>query len=267
MSYLYFHSLHGEAALTGSERSYLNLIGGRYGVATIGELTAEKAERIRTLIRPGSYVARGSASDPAWRRDLAESMALSLFGVPLHWRGTTISANSLVNNAVMRHGDDQMQLAVRLYRQCEVHAWVDGPNRAWLAEIMRAGLERGLYRAKGGWSAVIDLLLAREDEPVVTSSSLNTCFPNAGACRPWDEREYQERDEDFLSLPEHEQWRAAMAGLRSSEPVTWRELTPARWGPAFHFRHGLALEDLLADDYADRLDKALAGYNPEEEGL
>ena len=87
-------------------------------------------------------------------------------------------------NTAMRLGSRPVRLMTRLHGQCEVHAWVAGQNRAWLAEIVDEGLRDGVMRTGMGWDKVATLLRTRDDEPVVTSYSVCDQFPNNG--EPWE---------------------------------------------------------------------------------
>jgi hypothetical protein len=292
MSRVYFHSEHGEATITGRERGHLCLMGERFGANTLRPLTLAAAERLASLVDPDHYLAPHGRPGVDWGAQFLDAIAPALLGVPLRWADRGFDAGTLVRNSAIRQGGDQIKLAVRIQSQCEIHAWVDGLNRAWLAGIIRAGIERGLYREDQGWPEVIELLLARDDEPVVTSSSFCDQFPNPDAAA-WQQPAMPDgwipdgytpaefaaanpepgeaalewwRDmasEQFEAMPLAEQWRLGMGGLRA-DADSWLELTPDRW-ETFYFRHGLDLQDLLADDYADRLDRALADHRDEGE--
>lgn len=288
MSHVFFHSQHGEAGLTGRERGHLQLLGERAGAASVTPLGPGAAHRLASLIPPNHYL-RGRWSETGWVNKLLEAMSSSVL-VPLTWRGTILNSRTVVRNSAMLRGNDQVRLAVRLNAQCEIHAWVDGPNRAWLADMMQAGLDNGTYNRGQGWPEVIELLRARADEPVVASSSFEDQFPNVyvstwrqppmpegwmpegqsqaeftRACRTdrktaagyWADL----ADEQFGELPEAAQWEHSMAALRA-DTESLLELRPDDWA-RFYFGHGISLQDLLADDYADRLDRALDGY-PED---
>ncbi|PZG16487.1 hypothetical protein C1I95_17600 [Micromonospora craterilacus] len=97
-------------------------------------------------------------------------------------------------NTALAAGSDPVRLAAKLRGYGEGHAWVEGSDRAWLADIIDQGLEAGIYR-RGlwrsgtpdgprdqwtdlGWQQVIGFLRSRDDEPVVTSYSVTDGFPN-----------------------------------------------------------------------------------------
>lgn len=106
-----------------------------------------------------------------------------------------VSLNSLVANS-----SDPVALAVRLYGQAERSAWIDGPDRAWLADLIDQGRSTAypphaptgthldgdpLFSCTdfansqyGGWAAVVDLLRADNTSPVVLSYSVTSGFPD-----------------------------------------------------------------------------------------
>jgi hypothetical protein len=280
VSHLYFHTLHGDIAVKGVERGHLERLGERAGAMSITPLSAADEQRLASLLQPDNFFSRGAEPGTAWVSSAVDGMA-------------DFNSRILVRNSAILHGSDQVRLAVRLNAQCEIHSWVDGPNRAWLADIIEAGLDRSAYYRSGGWLEVIEFLRIRDDEPVVTSSSLaGVAFPNAYlstwrqsrmpegwvpdgispaaftmACRKhlrtpasyWADL----AEDQFESLPVEERWAHGMAALRADNEYLL-ELRPEDW-TSFRFNHGLTLQDLLADDYADRLDAALDGYEEDED--
>jgi hypothetical protein len=44
-----------------------------------------------------------------------------------------------------------VRFLARLHGQCEVHGWVAGKNRAWLADIIETGRETAILRDDMGW--------------------------------------------------------------------------------------------------------------------
>lgn len=305
MSRVYFHSEHGDAELRGSERAHLALLADEHALTTLPPLTREQARRVAGLIRPDHWLHTPMPTG-AWESHLRHGLVGGILGPSFTWRGHTLEAATVVRNTAIRHGDDTVKLAARLHAQCEIHTWVDAANRAWLADIMQTGLDTGVYRrgldyqaADGtvtrrsqGWEDVIALLRARDDGPVVTSSSFCDQFPNRDVAawelppmpadwaphfanpehrRVWlrdhpDEAErrewYAEECDDWEVLPDAEKWRLGMEGLRA-DADSWLELTPDNW-ETFYFRQDVTLQDLIADDYAERLDRAF-GLDPAKE--
>lgn len=291
MSRVYFHSPHGEAQLHGSERAWLDALTKRVaeGLFDIGGLS-EVRERLTELLHPRQREYFGADPDPflnnvRWQQSMRLRLG-GMFDPTFAWKGHDIDAFTVVLNTACKVGNDSIRLAARIHGQCELHGYVEGPNRAWLADLMQAGLDAGLYRRKHpaspafgqGWEEVMALLRTRDDEPVVMSYSVCDQFPNptvADWCpeipddwRPecvsagdWAEYTEGEREGDredapnelWYALPDDEKWRLAMDGLRA----TWGlDLKPDNWS-TFAFGRGLTALDFLAPDYADRLNAAL----------
>jgi hypothetical protein len=161
--------------------------------------------------------------------------------------GELLSNLSLVLNTVLVVGNDPLCLYARLHGQCEIHAYVEGPNRTWLANVIRDGLEYGVYRPEAGWESVVTLLRNREDEPVVTSYSICESFPNrdvADWVPPGEANEDDDAHEDaWYDLDADERWRLAMTALRV-DTESLRELQPENLrGP---FRHEKTMFDLFS---------------------
>lgn len=268
MSRVYFHSPSDTAELLGSERAWL---GGLVSDLATGMLHLHyDNDALRALLPPGHHIRQRTGSD--W----ADSYALYFRtgdSELVRYRGKSLSTFSLALNTATAVGNDQMKLAARIHGQCELHAWVDGPNRAWLADIMQAGLDSGVYRkgywyepAAGGerlwqsmgWESVIGLLRTRDDEPVVMSYSVCDGFPSAYV-GDWMSRRPEDTDQDehsdaWYELDSAEQWRISMAVLRASGDGL--EIRPDDWA-TFRFTHELSVLDLRAPDWEQRVQRAL----------
>lgn len=301
MSRVYFHSPSGQAELRGSERAWLGSLVNQIATGVLDLDGFETAERLKKYVHPSHYMASKDTTSPGWVSSWASGYATAFrvgWGDPLIcYQGRTLSTFSFALNTAVLLGNDQIKLAARIHGQSEIHAWVDGPNRGWLAEIMQAGLDSGIYR-KGyhyddhagakqwqsmGWEDVIALLRARDDEPVVMSYSVCDSFPNAdiGDYLPaWPEgiprthegydsfteaqkEERQDAYEAWYDMEEAEKWRISMAGLRASSKGL--EIKPEDWA-TFRFTHELSVLDLLAPDADERLAAAVErlGDNDEE---
>lgn len=287
MSRVYFHSQHGTAELLGSERAHC---GGLVEDIAVGMLPdfPDGFDEIAPLIHPSHYLhgmnrdARGFA---LWRESFLTAWRIEIGSTSLlTWHGHDLSAWNMSLNTAMAVGNDPIKLAARLHAQCEIHAWVDGINRWWLADIIGTGRRLGVYRADAGWEEVAALLRDRDDEPVVTSYSVCDGFPNPAAAgwepppmpEGWrhdyyDEAEWASLDDEkrrdiytdsaydlWGDMPDAEQWRLAMAGLHATPGML--ELTPATWSGS-HFGRGLTVFDLLAVDRDERFRRALEPVN------
>lgn len=242
MSRIYFHSEHGTAELRGSERAMMGTFCSTLLVAALGidRAWVSDAKRFRKLLPADHYTQAGD--DDAFLRSLKTWVCVGdgEFGVTTKTEPFTAALNT-----ALRIGGDAVKLMARLHGQCEVHAYVEGPNRAWLANIMERGREWKIFRPRQGWETVIQLLRERDDCPVVTSYSVCQQFPNPSIAGWRDDRE----GDAFYELPHDERWSRALNGLRTSggglemRPDTWTE---------FFFGDGVSgftvWEELIASD-------------------
>ena len=156
--------------------------------------------------------------------------------------GKFISTFSVALNTMYRMGNSAMKLLARLHGQCEVHCWVDGKNRAWLADIIERGRKDRILRERysehyTSWEELAEFLRSNDSEPVVTSYSVCRFFPNHKIAQ-WTDNE----DGDaFYSLSYTQQWDLAMQKLRE-EPTL--ELTPDNWD-TYHFSSGVSAFDIM----------------------
>ncbi|WP_433067338.1 hypothetical protein [Dactylosporangium sp. CS-033363] len=318
MSQLLFHTPTGQAALAGAEFHHLRDVGEQPGTDAWGlDRTGTAVQRARALLALAppeanggtGYVFRdleaaaGEHGTDTARRRLVSSLALVLrvHGLTLQIAGHWLKTANLELNTALVTGPDPLRLAAKLGGWGEQHAWVDGPDRAWLAGIIDDALTAGIYRRslriqpRGhgpvedvdlGWGDVLQLLRARDDEPVVTSYTVTGRFPNAemaawspspmpdGWAPPWldapdrddwlrthpdrDERlqwyEEETRDGWYL-LPDAEQWAQGMAGLRAQRP--WAQLTPDNLAETT-FGAGVTVYDVFAPDRDERVAAAFA---------
>lgn len=237
MSRVYFHSPSGEAELRGAERAWLGFVAagparaawgldrhvdlermaeivamvpevpdGQYGAnylhTYLREAQAEDAANKRAYDgwKPGSPQA-GPTSYEASKR-LLSSLQLRITGRGtgddvFEVAGQRLGVADVALNTALAAGSAPVQLAAKIDGWCEVHAWVDGPDRAWLADIIAEGLASGIYRrglwyadlpdtprdkySTMGWEEVQVHLRSRDDEPVVMSYSVCDQFPSRAA--------------------------------------------------------------------------------------
>lgn len=304
MSRVYFHTQHGDAELRGSERAHCGLLVDNLTDGFLGSLYGDDVERLLGLVRPDHYLHKQDRHSPGWvpmwRDTFATAFRSGFYGEMFTWKGKEVESFALRLNTALKYGNDTVRLAARLHGQCEIHCYVEGINRAWLAGLITEGLDAGIFRegqwytdrnderkwSDQGWRDVVKLLLDRDDEPVVMSYSVCDGFPNAavagwsppempeGWAPNWAQTEggrteweqgypeaedrqayYADQASDlWYELPEDEQWRQALEGLRGTPGML--EITPENFR-RYNFAQGLDITDLLAPDYADRLDKAL----------
>lgn len=323
MSRVYFHSPSGTAELAGAERAWLNHLAcgpaesawdldGTYGFERACQILAmvpevadgkyganflhtylreaqEQDRRNKSLFegrRPGTPLPGSTNYEPIKRLVSSLKTSLRVQGVDmLVCGGVRLNSRNVDLNTALVAGSDPIALAAKIHGWCESHAWVEGPDRAWLAGVIEHGIETALYRRGMGWEqpreydsgpGVIPLLRSRDDEPVVMSYSVCDGFPDEsvgswmppwpdGVPRDWNKLtvEQQEqrsaRQQQWYELTAEQQWEISMDGLRGDYPWarlsadTLREVT-------FHLP--VTAYDLISADREDRL-RAVLGDHPD----
>lgn len=267
MSRVYFHSPSGTVELWGAERHHMAWLSTHltwpilepYAERRFGRPEGDRPS-IMDIVAPGSYL-HTTPMEALHRMDAFRTW-YSVSGEKDSYfvlDGKKVELFDLQLNTLYKMGNDPLALAARIHGQCEIHAYVEGPNRAWLAGIMKEGRALNIYREGSGWETVIELLLSRDDEPVVMSYSVCEQFPNSRVAG-WKARnqaridaappEEQERlgDEiydEFQNLPSEERWAMCMTALRSGEAGAGLELKPDDWDD-YYFRDGTTCFDVAA---------------------
>ena len=229
MSRLYFHSEHGEAELRGSEHHWLGHIARSIATA-VWDLArdTDRGYELMALAPEGpDYLhkaMRDAQAEEARNKDLyanrppgisyphnatftaqqqfrsALETALNVHGFQVEVAGVRLHTTDVGLNTALACGSAPVQLAAKLYGWGEGHCWVDGKDRAWMADVIDKGLESGVLRraiwyvdgvcdgpvawhpdrklSNQGWEAVQEFLRSRGDGPVVLSYSICDQFPN-----------------------------------------------------------------------------------------
>jgi hypothetical protein len=271
MSRVYFHSPSGNAELLGSERAWLGQLCSNLALGVLSprsnwrELSRFTSEKL-----PASP---GYDKLNRWEQDFGVRMRVSWDDGYLNLDGHLISEFQLVLNTALAAGNDAIKLAARIHGQCEIHGYVEGPDRFWLAGVIENGLASGIFRREMrplksddtygdayslGWPDVIEFLASRDDEPVVMSYSVCDDFPNRNAStwqpsKALEGTEYEESG--WCQLSDEEKWRYGMEYIRDKKARMLR-LDPADWA-TMRFGHCLTVFDLLAPDAESRVAEAL----------
>lgn len=213
MSRLYFHSPTATAELAGSEKMWLERIGYGPAVAAWDLHTPGAFDRAAEVIAMVPEPPAGRHGANYLHHDLREAQVSGLYekarqlvtalqtalratGLDMYVAGHHLRTANLEANTALVAGSEPVALAAKLGQWGEQHAWVEGPDRAWLADIIQQGLDAAIFRrgiwcatqpggprdrwADQGWDGVLALLRAGDDQPVVTSYSVCDSFPNPG---------------------------------------------------------------------------------------
>lgn len=252
MSCVYFHSESGEATLRGSERAHCNVTTSKIALALLN-LHEFGDDPIKFLLPQDHY----SLHTGHFIQSVSTAFSIGdlRFELP---DGRKTDSFIVALNTILAAGGDVLRLMARLHGQCEVHGYIEGPNRAWLADLIDKGIGECLLRPNMGWEAVTELLRKSDYEPIVTSYSVCDGFPSPYFCLP--ERTTTELEyESWYTLPNEEKWRQGMEKLRSlSESLL--EFRPDNWSEV-RFDEGITAMDIrmLADSIVK--DEQLARLN------
>lgn len=233
MSRVYFTTKNKEVEIRGSERAYC---GGLIADIFVGILDCPEEygepSPYRKILKPDSYLLKSRIFKQSFDTSMKVGMEDHLV---IDGEITGTFAAQL--NTVMRIGNDVMKFICRFHAQSEIHGYVEGANRAWLAGIVQKGLDLEIFRKDAGWETLIEFLQEDDAEPVVMSYSVCESFPNPGAAG-WEPPtgENGEKDWDaWYELPDDDRWNMSMEGIRADP---WLEMKPDNWNEYF-FRDGL----------------------------
>lgn len=323
MSRVYWHSRERTAELRGSERAYLDYVsqGPATAVWDLGGYSAfENALHIMEMVPEvpdgeyganylHTYMKAAVAQDERNKAYYSQRPGQSYVGQPdfeaeqtflralktrlsgsgdviLEVGGHALSARTITLNTALVAGSRPIQLAARIHGHCEIHGYVEGPDRAWLAEVIDEGLDAGIYRrtlmygsvpeagidaqlCSQGWEDVQALLRAADDDPVVMSYSVCDGFPEAATHLDWpgrpveswqeysddEQRAVTEFQESWRELDAETQWDGGLAYLRQTRP--WLRIGP----DTLHlprFGNSVTAYDLMAPDREERVARAFA---------
>lgn len=226
MSAVYFHTEHDKATLRGSERAHMGIFCQDLMLGVIGNLRYAQDWLLPIAQEAGAPLTVFSDTNTAlefWLKD---------GGAKIMVDGEKIEMWLMGINTALALGNDAVKLMARLHAQCEIHCWIDGPNRAWIADIIERGRAAGVLREGQGWEDVAALLATCDNGPVVCSYSVCESFPNFGALpddHPLKQRTDDDKYDDFYEIPATEQWRLCMEELRHGgggleiKPEDWED--------------------------------------------
>lgn len=260
MSRVYFHSQSdGTAEVWGAERA---MFGGRINdlllqsLGLVEKFPDREEKHVIWYIVPDDHYSKrsrtgwGASETSNFVSSISTAISVDFADKSLlsYYDGQTlrpVSTFTLALNTALAMGSDIMKFAARIHGQCEIHAYVEGRNRKWLAGIIQHGLDIGFLRTTAHWDTAIELLLKRDTEPVVTSYSVCDSFPNQGVAKnaglytipPYiDPKTGEEGELDWdawYDVPNDKQWDLCLKALRKDKGT---EMSPRRWSyDKFHF--------------------------------
>lgn len=271
-----------EVRISGSERAHFSILTEQHAKGAIGLVqgfsTAGLLDDLAPFLSPDGRLNKFKPTGPHCGRnpqfEEALGYVLSTIGFrsgpePFAWKNRDIRALDLLLNTTLATGSDPVRLAVKIHWQCEIHGYVMGYHRTWLADIVSEGLQEGVFRQGMGWAELVTKLRESAQGPVVTSFSGGEGFPNPyvgswmpewpeGVEKVWDALSDEQkavrhaRQEEWYDLSFERRWKTSVKGLK----------TPGRnkaWGPETlrdRFGHGVSLLDLVHQECV-RIEKGL----------
>lgn len=244
MSRVYFHTEHERVELLGTERAHMGSLVTDLAVG----LVPWQSDRLEPHLTPDSPLRHWLDGDKVQVLPRWISTYLSVGDEPSFrdQDGQPLESLSLALNTALVVGSDPVCLLARLHAQCEIHCYVEGPNRGWMAGVIDQGQESGVMRGGAGWPEVATLLRSADDGPVVCSFTVTESFPNPTVADWSPPSSGDDEDDDFdawYDLPRSEQWSLGIAGLRSTPSSHLLELRPDTL--CAPFGHGRSLIDVF----------------------
>jgi hypothetical protein len=211
MSRIYFHSTSDTLAIAGAERAHAAVLCERLAATQLDCLWEDPM--LDFLKRTGWQESKGSITSSCLWLHGDESVVLPNGAETERWL--------LGLNTAMAVGNDIISLLAHMHAQCEIHGWVRGSNRWWLARLIDSGRAMKILRPDMGWEELSTFLKSSADEPVVTSYSVTDQFPNQYIAHV-----PEENHEWWSKQSVEDQWRMAMEGLKTQntewKPNSWR---------------------------------------------
>lgn len=256
MSSITFHSPRGEVSISGRERAWMGIICNDFRKMQMGLTQFGDLDWVEHVFMPGHYihndaVAMRRAGTDAERADIKWRLSKSIdtyFHVgdtgPVVLDGKPVDLFCLTLNSALQWGNPAVQLAAKLHGQCEIHCYVEGEDRAWLADLVEKAVEAGVFRPEpsgyDGWEKLAEFLRSTEAEPVVTSYSVTDTFPNPSFAPDGLDLDQDDPWEAWSRIETAKQWEYGMAKLRAEPGL---QLSPERLGN--RFGDGMAAREFM----------------------
>jgi hypothetical protein len=246
MSRVYFHTESDEAELYGSERAYAGSVCEGLAMSVASRLPGDWCDKLRDM---SNY--KGSMEYDYWLR-------ITLFGScakRITYKDISAEAFSVMLNTAQLLGSDYVRLLARIHGQCEIHGWIEGPDKSWVADLIAGGRKANLYRPDMGWESVETLLRDNDTEPVVMSYSVCDTFPSPSWILEGEGADLGDYSDNALDdmWGAKDLWPRAVAVLR--ERCQDSRLDPERWPMMFDDGHTLVTfrDAIRADEKAQKV--------------
>ena len=233
MSRVTFQSRNGEAELLGRERAYAGVMLTDFSLGLLGLDGYGMMDMLRKVVPERAHL---STYKPDYQQQGFRTY-WSVVDEPMVVNGEKLYPFNLALNTAVVAGSDQIILLARMHATCEIFGYVEGPDRAWLADIIDTNfdLDLGILRDDMGWEAVSELLRADEDGPVVMSYSVTDGFPDPYRLLEVDD-EKEGSDERMWDkwdkLTDDQRWDMGIQDLRQRGKGNV-DLSPSQWGRNF----------------------------------
>jgi hypothetical protein len=233
MSRVYFHTeTDGDFELSGRERARMaqSLQRLAWSVLIDSDDRYETEQRIkdwRKVLSPNHYLKNAGLRESHFFEDLETWFVVGDIG-GRHWLeyergGEPIRLSPFVMqlNTGVATKSPFYSFYARVHGQSELHCYIEGEHRAWLADVLRQGLDEfvlphntdyGKYR---GYHDLIPFLEKRDTEPVVLSYSVCQQFPGSFLTESQNER-----------LSKTRRWAKAVDALREKNATAKLQIAP-----------------------------------------
>ncbi len=249
MSVISFYSPQKTAEVAGSELAYCRYLCKKLTMAVLRVASDDdQSHPIRQML-PQDHPLQ-SVEERYFLRQL-EAIIGEDAETTLTINGQRETLMSIKFNTALVIGDDLIKLVARLAGQVELHCFVEGSDRRWLARLLEEALQTKILRRGAGWESVVALLRQSNTDPIVASSSVTNVFPNHQVAiqgNSWSPPTGSTNDDAVIAvwdtLTDSEQWQLAMEGLRNLNRRRRIELRPTEWG-IFRFGAGFSAFDII----------------------
>ena len=236
MSAIYFHTPGGTATVRGSERTLAGSFAKHaleYALRLPGIDIPSMPHPMHKLLTPKAreYSKLISLTELLSSEGFIGNELVTMSNKPVDLWTTGLNTGLILAAPAMK-------LLLRVHGTCELHSFIQGTHRAWLATLIQEGLAQRVLSAGAGWDSVAELCLQSSFEPVVLSYSACEQFPNRHAALRggWVQEPKDPEGELWYKLSIKERWSTAWRGLeKEADSLEWR---PSRWDQ-FRFEDGL----------------------------